>query len=78
MKKVKTDITLPITIWYETIKSDGDGWNNPYVPAHIEICDIKFHDDDKRIYKIDELSNYIMRNWPEKLLEECKENETYS
>ena len=76
MKRFDTEITIPITIHYETVSADGYGWNNPHVSAHINISEIEVYDEKFQIsLLIRELSDYIMRNWPDKLLEECHRNE---
>ena len=76
MKRFETTVEIPITVFYECIKEDGDGWNSPKIPGHIEICGIGFKDEDSfEIVTMYEMKHYIMRKYPDMLLKEAQENE---
>ena len=76
MKRCEATIEIPIDIIYEVIKAHGDNWNDPHIRDHIEIDGIEFSDNEgKAIHTMAELKFYVMRTWPEKLLEECQLNE---
>ena len=79
MKRFDTEITVPITVCYETVPADGDGWNHPYIPEHIEICDLEFYDEyGEQMGTVYQIANYFMKMLSEQLLEEAIQNETDS
>ena len=40
-------IEVKVRIFAEFNKESGDGWNDPKIPAHIQINDIELEDDLK-------------------------------
>ena len=40
-------VEVKVTIFAESYKESGDGWNEPKIPAYIEINDIELEDDLK-------------------------------
>ena len=40
-------VEVKVTIFAEYNKEEGDGWNSPKIPAHVQINDIELEDDLK-------------------------------
>ena len=81
MPIAETTIELPVSVYYDLVSAEGDGWHEPHIPAHpeindIELADVKF---DMKIPR-GSLSMEIFKRWIidknyRQLIEACMENE---
>ena len=50
MTTITLMVEIPITVEYTAHKAEGDGWNSPRIPAHIEIENFSVSSDAANKY----------------------------
>ena len=56
-------IEIPVRYFCELEPAEGDGWNSPHYPAHVEINDIEiclYEDDTKAAKSLKDLKDSIL------------------
>lgn len=60
-----TMIEIPVIVEYTTYKSEGDGWDSPRIPAHIEVENISVQKD---------IEKWIEAEHGDNILQECHDH----
>ena len=60
------EMEIPLKVCYRWVPPEGDGWNEPHIPSHIEVEDVLIPTEKEILTMVDEHA--------ESIEQECEED----